>query len=586
MPSPRIAEPSIPKDGRSIVQDNTASDVFAALAPTVAQIGVNYIGNEMQNKAIQEIGANLQATKDALLQQTSAPRPPEADAAVSDYARRVSNVNSAVDQGKIGANAAKTRIDALTREYSRRFPAFASEFTDRNSQLEDTITTAFQQDATIAAASQRAEEDAATRKLIADHGFNPDDPQAVQLWMNLKQQAFIDAALESKYKRDKAAQEQAAEMSAHRVQLSVTSNILEQMTSWLKGYDDIVRTGGPAAAEQYFTQRSIAMAAMGAKWEAQIIQEVPPGPQQDRLISQVRGLMENIGKAGSPQQLSGIASGIREVIESRAKTGFMVNLNPGTREIYAAFGPNLGNAIQNINDFIRNQDNYERSFGKAAYQQMLGDMGDMLGIQITSRTELPPDAPARIQGVTAEVVEGRAPPNKEGAAAGSFLMNGGANLNPVQTERAYNALVDGGRTLPLSWFTRTDRINKAVILQNNPRMQRQVAREVAMIRQYTSQNPDARMVLREEPNGEVTWNIVDKGRVLLSSKQPVSEQGMAISQAWPDAIRDTLNAGSVLGSQGVVFNDLDRLFSDLNPAVNPVQPPSSTRPASRSAGNR
>lgn len=586
MPSPRIAEPSIPKDGRSIVQDNTASDVFAALAPTVAQIGVNYIGNEMQNKAIQEIGANLQATKDALLQQTSAPRPPEADAAVSDYARRVSNVNSAVDQGKIGANAAKTRIDALTREYARRFPAFASEFTDRNSQLEDTITTAFQQDATIAAASQRAEEDAATRKLIADHGFNPDDPQAVQLWMNLKQQAFIDAALESKYKRDKAAQEQAAEMSAHRVQLSVTSNILEQMTSWLQGYDQVGDKGGPAAAEQYFTQRSMAMAAMGAKWEAQIIQEVPPGPQQDRLISQVRGLLENVRKAGSPQELSAIASGIREVMESRAKTGFMVNLNPGTREIYAAFGPNLGSAIQNLNDFIKLESRYTDTFGAAAYRQMRDDMGDMLGIQIGNRTELPPDAPARIQETTAAVVQGRMPPSKEGAAAGSYLMNGGARMNDAETEKAYNAQIDGGRTVPLSWFMRQDRIRVAATLQNNPKMQRQVAREIALIRPLLADHPDARMYTLDGPNGTVTWQIRDKGRVLLNSEPRVTEQGTPISDAWPDAARDTLNALSTFGLNGIIFGDGDRLMSDLNPVANPVQPPSSTRPAGRSAGSR
>lgn len=572
MPSPRIEEPSIPKDGRSVVVNQGFNDLFQTLAPTVVQVGSNYIGNEMEQRALADIQGSLAATKQQLLENTQAPRPPEVDSAVSDYAQRVSRINSAVDQGAIGKDTATTRVNALTREYSRRFPAFASEFTSRNSALEATVEQAFAADAQLAAASRRSEEDAAVRTAVAAHGFNPDNAADVQVYMNIKQQAFMDTVLEAKLKRDKAAKEIQDAQAAHNTQLWLSSNLLEEMTGWLKGYDEVLNRGGPAAAEQYFTQRQLDMAAKATAWFYEMEQRIPPGPEQDRVRAGFNDMLDRIEKAGDPTKLSAITSSLRDVMRQRSEIGFMASLSPAVRDLYSAFGPNFGQVIESVTNFVAKESTLRTRLGDAGYERMQAAFGEILGVSIGPNTQIPPNGLAVLQETTAAVAQGTARPSPQAAAAGVVLMEGRANMTPEQFNNAYSAVVDGGKTQPLHWFTRADNIPKVGFVQQNPRFQRQVAREVSLARQYFSRNPDARIQFREDAEGNPAWVIVDKGRVLLSSTPPVSPEGNMITQAWPNSVRDTLNAGSILGNAGYAFPDMDRLLSDLNPVVNPVKP--------------
>lgn len=193
MPSPRLQEPAIPKDSRSPAQDSTAYDLFQTAGPAVVEVGTNIITNEYQDRAASAIQQEVIATQGNLRTLDNFQGGGEAKAgAVSEYATRVSTLDRAVAQGKIGANSAKNRVNALTREYSRRFPAFASEFTGRNSALESAAETAVQGSREVELWNARAEEFKAVRaRMQAMPWLNPDNPSHVQEFMNLEKEIFM-----------------------------------------------------------------------------------------------------------------------------------------------------------------------------------------------------------------------------------------------------------------------------------------------------------------------------------------------------------------------------------------------------------
>lgn len=608
MPSPRLGEPSIPKDGRSVVQDNTYSDMFQLAAPVAVEVGQAYLGSEFQQQGEAAIVGAYQESQKALAALQPAAQE-ETNQAVTAYDRQAADIRSAVQQGAIGASSAKMRLDSLTRDYARRFPAFASEFTSRNSDLNSQAAALFEQDSALAQQAVQAQEVTRIRNMVVDAGLNPNNPADVAYVRQFAAKAVAAKAADNEATiagRDDIARRKAAAGVAQVDIVGLLGPVVNRIGSAMQQLK--VNPRDPNSKVKYDAAVAEITAAINAARGKVLTNSNLPADSAEAkaLLSVIDSYESSLRNATDVNSLFDYTSLASKSFQDALKSGFFVRLNlanPVAAESVAA-GVNPADIIRSFTEFAVRSAASDVRVGSTAikaandyFRAIMGSTGD---------TQI--DA-SNAEEAGADAVDPKKPTTPRSALASREILR--MFTTDVQTNTLDEAQIElfyrRNTSLPPGQRLSLGAIGTMIMNEQNqrgtntfysgisrtPDLGNQVTRGIARANNelvsLSRDYDDIRLYWNKDDN---QWALAGRRKsdgeaIQLQNSHPVfrHSEDMAVGSdeaQFPASgeLRDTLNGLKVLVNQGYNNKDVLTLFDSLNPLVNPpaARTPSSARP--------
>jgi hypothetical protein len=553
----------------------------------VLEAGTSIVTKEYDEQAQAAISQTLQETQQQLAQ-LQEPVQAEVNGVVSEYDRKVSNINNAVAQGAIGSSTAKMRLDSLTREYARRFPGFASEFTSRNTDLTTQAASLFEQDAAMAAQKVQAAEVQRVRNMVIDANRDPNNPNDVAIVRLFGARAAAAQARKIEAELRAADDEERAAANAGVVQVEITGR-LGALVSGIQARMAGIASNptAPGANEAYLASKAELTNAI-SQARLQVIGNLPANSEESKaLLAVIESFESTLETASDANKLLAWSNAANNNFESSLKHNFLARLPPS-----------VAGAIASGQDISRVGESYQRllldttaeaTMGSIPYRAIRRSLEAQLGV-IRASDQV---RGAAVQGAIEDALDPNKPTTVNSAAAAEVMLrmftedSTTEDMDEKTTNLLYRRLMGlpPGKRISLGGIAtriqneQNQRGTNTVFtsIRNTPELEAQLRFAIGRFKQDISRYENVRLRHHADEQG---WDLLgekDGRTVILQTSKPFfvpsedpSVGSNEISFPLSGEIRDTMNGIQVLYANGLLTQDMKALLDELNSPAKPA----------------